>query len=512
MTPRLLPREGGAAAAPMPESVVLDHGMSASSCGYCDTTDEDTFASHGMWVYHMSVGDYQGLLDRGWRRSGQFMYKPEMAVTCCPPYTIRLPAKEFAPTKGQRKLLRKFERHLAAGLERRRGAGGDARSQAKGSASRRAGAGARAGSGAADAAGARLAAALDEAVQALVARGALPSARYPRCTVRLRGGGSPGTQVWSSPSAHAIAATARRARSALAAPHASAARAPQQDQVLDCAAQVASALHAEWERLPHARELGTASVAGEYINIACEHAAGGRAAADLPRSAAAHAAVAATDGGGIHCDDLHSAGAAVARQGKHAQSADADAPPMSPHGAKRSRATLRDSPRAANQPGAEAMDVQGGSSAQAEAGTRGPLELTVTTHRSAFDEEEYQLYRRYQIAVHESSLDELERSHYERFLVDTPLTFVPPDAENGTTPTCGMGSFHQQYRLGDRLVAVGVVDILPSCLSSKYLFWDPDLAHLGLGKVTALKVREQASARPCGALVPSALRSRPPHR
>ena len=37
------------------------------------------------------------------------------------------------------------------------------------------------------------------------------------------------------------------------------------------------------------------------------------------------------------------------------------------------------------------------------------------------------------------------------------------------------------------LVAVGVVDILPSCLSSKYFFWDPDLAHLSLGRLSALK-------------------------
>ncbi len=36
------------------------------------------------------------------------------------------------------------------------------------------------------------------------------------------------------------------------------------------------------------------------------------------------------------------------------------------------------------------------------------------------------------------------------------------------------------------LVAVGVVDVLPSCLSSVYLFWDPDLRHLGLGKLSAL--------------------------
>ena len=36
-------------------------------------------------------------------------------------------------------------------------------------------------------------------------------------------------------------------------------------------------------------------------------------------------------------------------------------------------------------------------------------------------------------------------------------------------------------------MAVGVVDVLPQCLSSAYLFWDPDLSWLGLGKLSALK-------------------------
>lgn len=38
-----------------------------------------------------------------------------------------------------------------------------------------------------------------------------------------------------------------------------------------------------------------------------------------------------------------------------------------------------------------------------------------------------------------------------------------------------------------KLVAVGVVDVLPRCLSSVYLFWDPACAHLAPGKLTALK-------------------------
>lgn len=47
--------------------------------------------------------------------------------------------------------------------------------------------------------------------------------------------------------------------------------------------------------------------------------------------------------------------------------------------------------------------------------------------------------------------------------------------------------FHSLAWHAGELVAVGVVDVLPRCLSSAYLFWDPDWASLGLGKLTALK-------------------------
>lgn len=43
----------------------------------------------GMWAYQMTTQDYQDLIDRGWRRSGQYCYKPHMNVTCCPSYTIK---------------------------------------------------------------------------------------------------------------------------------------------------------------------------------------------------------------------------------------------------------------------------------------------------------------------------------------------------------------------------------------------------------------------------------------
>ena len=32
---------------------------------------------------------YQGMIDRGWRRSGVFCYKPDLKRSCCPQYTIK---------------------------------------------------------------------------------------------------------------------------------------------------------------------------------------------------------------------------------------------------------------------------------------------------------------------------------------------------------------------------------------------------------------------------------------
>lgn len=49
------------------------------------------------------------------------------------------------------------------------------------------------------------------------------------------------------------------------------------------------------------------------------------------------------------------------------------------------------------------------------------------------------------------------------------------------------GSFHQQYWLDEKLVAVGVIDILPKCVSSVYFFYDPDYRSLTLGTYGSLR-------------------------
>ncbi|GAX75009.1 hypothetical protein CEUSTIGMA_g2455.t1 [Chlamydomonas eustigma] len=159
--------------------------------------------------------------------------------------------------------------------------------------------------------------------------------------------------------------------------------------------------------------------------------------------------------------------------------------------------------------------------------------LDIVMVPAAYDEESFQLYKRYQVVQHGDDPEEVTPNAYKRFLVDTPLIREEPSssaigksraAEDVVSvehqggddssrsmnrqrlslmynkrmmPDCGYGSFHQQYRLNGKLVAVGVVDVLPRCLSSVYFFWDPGCAMLSLGKLSALKEIEwvQQAAR-----------------
>nr|CAD7454394.1 unnamed protein product [Timema tahoe] len=98
-------------------------------------------------------------------------------------------------------------------------------------------------------------------------------------------------------------------------------------------------------------------------------------------------------------------------------------------------------------------------------------------------DESYALFVRYQFHVHQEKDDKWTYPAFEEFLVDSPL--APWQPRGG--PPQGYGSFHQQYWLSGRLVAVGVIDILPCCISSVYFYYDPDLGHLSLGTYASLR-------------------------
>ncbi|TFL04391.1 arginine-tRNA-protein transferase [Pterulicium gracile] len=107
----------------MPSSIISigqATGPRRSSCGYCSPPGErsqaDTFVQSGGLVgIQLSCDVYQRMIDRGWRRSGTWCYKPWLEKSCCPQYTIRLDATAFAPSKSQRKLITRWNRYVTEG-------------------------------------------------------------------------------------------------------------------------------------------------------------------------------------------------------------------------------------------------------------------------------------------------------------------------------------------------------------------------------------------------------------
>lgn len=95
----------------------------------------------------------------------------------------------------------------------------------------------------------------------------------------------------------------------------------------------------------------------------------------------------------------------------------------------------------------------------------------------------FNLFKSYQIAVHKEQPDQCTESSFRRFLCNSPLV-----AETGPSGwPMGYGSFHQHYLVDGKLVAVGVVDLLPKCLSSVYVYFDINYSFLSLGVYSALR-------------------------
>jgi len=112
--------------------------------------------------------------------------------------------------------------------------------------------------------------------------------------------------------------------------------------------------------------------------------------------------------------------------------------------------------------------------------------LNIKLELPKLEDESFLLFQRYQQAVHNESPKENSKESFSRFLVDTPLIFVEPKGDR-TTPSCGFGTFHMKYYLDERLIAVGVVDVLPHYLSSVYFFYDPSYGKFSLGVYSALQ-------------------------
>ncbi|KAF2319055.1 hypothetical protein GH714_012997 [Hevea brasiliensis] len=349
---------------------VVDCGRRRSSCGYCKSVGRTS-----LWARSITVDDYQDLLDRGWRRSGCFLYKPEMEKTCCPSYTIRLRASNFVPSKEQLRVLRRMQRFLDGSLD------------------------------------------VNKKVEVVDD----PKVSKGTCSCACHEVSSSGTK------------------------------------------ESLSSKNEEKNRAEHI---------AKYLSDQVDNAV---------RSCAER-------GFSLQYTITKSFCQAVATI-RRVLAAEND--PR--HNAENNNL----SPKVIAEKLAAALNQLSETSGLSVKACNGHINF-YTTATQASSTEGAQIVtgsksllqgvkeKRYQMTVHNDTPDHVTEISYRRFLVDTPLVPVPPSGD-GRVPPCGFGSFHQQYVVDGKLIAVGVIDILPKCLSSKYLFWDPDFAFLSLGKYSALQ-------------------------
>lgn len=98
-------------------------------------------------------------------------------------------------------------------------------------------------------------------------------------------------------------------------------------------------------------------------------------------------------------------------------------------------------------------------------------------------DESYEVFRKFQMVVHREPQEKCDRTQYMQFIVCSPL--YPEESPPGTG--LHYGSYHQQYWIDDKLLMIGVLDIIPKGVLCNYLFYDPDMRFLAPGVYSAVR-------------------------
>ncbi|KAE8590141.1 hypothetical protein XENTR_v10017960 [Xenopus tropicalis] len=319
-------------------------------CGYCRLSGGK--ASHGMWAHTLTVQDYQDLIDRGWRRSGKYVYKPLMNQTCCPQYTIRLSASNFQPAKSHKKVLKKVQKYLYVGE-----------------------------------------------------------------VSHSKNEGTSGEPMDS-----------------------------QAESPVSCNVSILDKSEIPQEQLkPLNIEQEETEKDGESDK---QEATDGCSPGQRERQE--------------HCIQSAEGETHSHSHPKPGRGADVSKPPC------RKAKDIRKERRIQ-----KLLQQQTDKTSLPEPPTGNPV--CKAKGNCSKSVEEF-----ISVAAPENAAHHLE---FTRFLCDSPLE--PETRPDG--PACGYGSFHQQYWLDGKIIAVGVIDILPYCVSSVYLYYDPDYAFLSPGVYSALR-------------------------
>ncbi|XP_065528478.1 arginyl-tRNA--protein transferase 1 isoform X3 [Lathamus discolor] len=351
-----------AAAGVSPSIVEYFGGEDGYRCGYCK--NETGNLSHGMWAHSMTVQDYQDLIDRGWRRSGKYVYKPIMNQTCCPQYTIRCQALHFQTSKSHKKVLKKMLKFLSKG---------DVSKVVNEEEP------------------------MDSHIEDVGA-----------CDFAYKGES-----------------------------HVS------QSELTPLSVDHAERVENEDQDTGEKKEEGTVQkVESDSLQL--------RADKETP----------------VPGEPSHSA-KVVHAPPKPGKGADLSKPPC------RKAKDIRKERKLQKLLQNQTCTVEGSQLQAADQVFLLQNSKSKTNQPKSIEDFVF-------VSLPDDAQHKLE---FTRFLCDSPL-----EAENAPDgPECGYGSFHQQYWLDGKIIAVGVVDILPYCVSSVYLYYDPDYSFLSLGVYSALR-------------------------
>ncbi|XP_067858370.1 arginyl-tRNA--protein transferase 1 isoform X6 [Heptranchias perlo] len=361
-------------------------------CGYCKGTSSNY--SNGMWAHGMTVQDYQDLIDRGWRRSGMYVYKPTMNRTCCPQYTIRCHVLDFKLAKSSKKVLKKMTRFLSKG-EVAKGGGVepmDSHSEDTGFGHLPV------------ACTSEVNIDIEKPLKIVSLEEEIPESSKIQEKPQPDGAGEKGVPGQKHPFAEANDITE------------------------------------SFKSIPKPGR------GADPNKPPCRKAKDVRRERKLEKLLQKQQQIEVVD------VSLH----------------------QEPSCANPCTLPLQHQATQANQPKLleELISESLSPDAVHQLEVRLVRSSPPNSQFKATFQESYQVYKRYQMAIHKDPPDKATEQQAEN----------PPDG-----PDSGYGSFHHQYWLDGKIVAVGVIDILPQCVSSVYLYYDPDYAFLSLGVYSALR-------------------------
>ena len=399
-----------------------------SSCGYCK--GKSSSFSHGLWGHILTPSDYQDMIDRGWRRSGKYCYKPTMNKTCCPQYPIRCNVKEFVPRKSHKKVMKRFRNYII------------------------------------NDAGANRKLALSE----------LPP--LPDSKLKVSSYDSESDESYGSDEDNKTESN-------------------KQTQLDNQKADEVE------KKLKMNQTENTDSNTSSILPMTTQPSDNVTVQNDNAKCT--------VDGKPEGSDDVRD-GKSTKIDVKPGLGPDPNKPPArKAKDIRKERALLKkqlncnidntSSPPIKNSNGHKVnllldqlIDMN-----TFPKDSKHKLEIRLVnaqTRDSQFMEsfeESFQVYRKYQVAIHKDKPEKCTAKQFTRFLCDSSLVRGGgcttgtnfSSHENNFFPE-SFGAYHQQYLIDDKIVCVGVLDILPHCASSVYFYYDPEYSFLSLGTLSSL--------------------------